>query len=434
MRPSTRRSFTIGFALVLAGLLSFFAYSSLAINAGGEVFVLASTAATCQHTGQRAAAGFQDEDVGLVLRQFWDNESVYISLTFPDGRTFSPFVADGRVQPPEGLDGLSDMPENFPWLAQISNGGDYYYTFRASKRWPYGSYRFTALGASSNRQAQGCFVLLPRNDPPPNPGLAALIVEDNTTGDRSGLHGATVNIFGRGFRAQEVITVWITAPDGTVLDYPDQFTSDVGSFASTFVFDSRFPTGSYAFTALGRTSGYQVITRFQLDAQNSVPKGWALMRVAWRPNVSATQNEEFELQGQFFEPFETISVWATLPDNTVRGLPLQQTNQFGEFYAVVALDQRLPIGVYSFTAQGLTSGRLVISQVNVTPGSPNITSFPPDVNQAPNVVDSNSNLPSTLGDAPQESGVSTLDPIFEFWPDSQPPAIFPTAVPIGPTF
>jgi hypothetical protein len=434
MRGFNRRLFAGGFAVALAAVLGVFVYTSSAVNAGSQLFVLASTTATCQRTGQSAPAGYQDEALGLVLRQFWDDEPVYISFTFPDGRTFSPRVADGRVEPPLGLDGLVDMPPNFPWLAPISNGGDYYYTFQASNRWPYGCYTFTALGARSNRQTQGQFVLIPRSGPAPNAGLASLIVEDNTTGDTSGLHGATVNIFGRGFRAQEQVDVWITAPDGSVLDYPSQFTSDVGSFASTFIFDERFSTGSYAFTALGKSSGYQVIARFNLASRPSTPSGWAQMRVAWRPNASATQTQEFELQGQFFDPFELVSVWATLPDGSVQGLPMQQSNQFGEFFAVVALDQRLPTGVYSFTAEGQASRRLVIGQVTVTAGDPNVTNFAPNPGQAPIVTDSNSLNPNTLGNLPEQTGISTLDPLPEALPDSEPPPLIPTAVPLGPTF
>lgn len=433
MRRFDRRLFAVGFSLALAAVLGAFAYTSAAINAGSEMFVLASTTATCQRTGQSAPAGYQGEALGLVLRQFWDNEAVYVSFTFPDGRTFSPLVADGRVAPPLGLDGLVDMPPNFPWLAPISNGGDYYYSFQASNRWPYGCYSFTALGASSNRQIQSSFVLIPRSGPAPNPGLATLIVEDNTTGATSGLHGATVNIFGRGFRGQERVDIWITSPDGAVLDYPSQLTSDVGSFASTFVFDPRFSTGNYAFTALGKSSGYQVIARFDLASRPSTPSGWAQMRVAWRPNASASQTQSFEAQGQFFEPYELVSVWATFPDGSVQGLPMQQANQFGEFFAVVALDQRLPTGVYSFTAEGQVSRRLVISQVTVTGGSPNVTDLTPLLDQAPNVVDNNSLLPETLGNVPEQPGISTLDPIPENLSDAQPPPA-PTEAPIAPTF
>lgn len=420
MRRIEQRLFAGGLALALAAVLGAYAYTSSAVNAGSQLFVLASTTATCQRNGQQAPAGYQDESLGLVLRQFWDDEPVYISFTFPDGRTFSPLVADGRVDPPLGLDGLVDMPPNFPWLAPVSNGGDYYFTFQASNRWPYGCYTFTALGAYSNRQTQGHFVLIPRSGPAPNPGLATLIVEDNTTGDPSGLHGAIVNIFGRGFRGQERVDVWITGPDGIVHDYPSQLTSDVGSFASTFVFDPLWPTGSYAFTALGKDSGYQVIARFHLDSRPSTPTGWAQMRVAWRPNASAAQGQEFEIQGQFFDPFEYISVWATLPDNTVRPLPMQQANEFGEFYSVVVIDERLPIGTYSFTAQGQSTGRLVITQATITAGSPNVTEFPPDLNQSPYVEDSNSGNPSTIGDVPLAPGVITLDPQPENLTDLQP--------------
>jgi hypothetical protein len=424
-----RRRFAAGFTVAIAVVLASFAYISSA-NAA-EMYVLASGTATCQRTGQVAPASFQDESIGLALRQFQDNEQVYISFTFPDGRIFSPTVADGRVFPPNGLDGLVDLPSNFPWLAGVSNGGDYYFTFQVSNRWPYGSYTFSALGATSGRTAQACFVVQPRSGPAPNAGQAVFTAEDNVTGDPSGLHGGTVNLFGRGFRGQEIIDLWITAPDGSVIDYPSQFTSDIGSFAATFVFDERFPVGNYAFTALGRSSGYQVITRFNLASRPSTPSGWAALRVAWRANATAPQTGNFELQGQFFDPFEQVSVWVTLPDGSVRGLPIQQTNQFGEFFAIVALDQRLPTGVYSITAEGLSSRRLVITQVTVAAGTPHNTVT--DSGGAPTVIDTNSGLPSTVGDLPVQTGVPSLDPAPEFQPDSQPPPQ-PTQAPLAPTW
>jgi hypothetical protein len=356
MNRSQRVLFGGIFSLFLAAVIGFFAYNSAAYNAGSQVFVLSSTGQErTNNAGARVPVVYQDQQFGVVLRQYRDNEVVYLSLIFPDGRVFSVDAA-GR------LDGLADTPANTPFLDIVTNGGDYYVTLTASNSWPYGFYELSAWGSSSNRLARGGFYL---NAPPmgnANSGRATLDIEDNTTGDASGLHGATVNIFGRGFRGQETIDVWITAPDGTVIDYPSQFTSDVGSFASTFVFDARFPVGNYNFTAKGRSSGYMVFDSFSLASQPSTPSGWAQVRVVWRYPISANQDQSFEITGQFFEPNEAISVWATLPDGTVRSIPIQYANSYGEFFAVVQLDTRLPTGNYKFTAQGLTSRRLVISE------------------------------------------------------------------------
>jgi hypothetical protein len=105
---------------------------------------------------------------------------------------------------------------------------------------------------------------------------------------------------------------------------------------------------------------------------------------------------------------------------------MQQGNEFGEFYAVVSIDERLPVGVYSFTAQGQSTGRLVISQATITAGSPNVTAYPPDYSDSPTVTDTNSGNPSSLGDVPLAPGVITLDPQPENLTDVEPAPLAPT--------
>lgn len=396
------------FALVLALIIGAFAYVSSA--AGARFYVFGPTTAVCDRTGGGTAAGYQDSTFGTELQGFWDSEPVYISFTFPDGRVFSPYVTDrGVVNTPQGLDGVIDMPANFPWVFNASRGGDYYFTFNTSNKWPYGCYTFTAHGAWSNREAAANFVVSPRVGPEPNAGPTTLVIQDNTTGDPSGLHGALVNIFGRGFRAQEVVSVWITAPDGTVIDYPQQQTSDIGSFESTFKFLEAYPVGRYAFTALGTSSQYQVIGYFNLGARPSTPEGWAQMRVASPYPASGDQRTTFEIQGKRFDPYERVDIWMTLADGSVRAIPSQFANEFGEFFAVVYLDERIPTGYHKFTAKGANSNRLVITDVLVEAGSPNVTAAPPDPDPAPRVVDSNTdNL--TLGPGDNPSTLPVLDP------------------------
>ena len=45
---------------------------------------------------ESVAAGFQETAFGTELQGFWDDEPVFISFTFPDGRVFSPKVT-GRL-------------------------------------------------------------------------------------------------------------------------------------------------------------------------------------------------------------------------------------------------------------------------------------------------------------------------------------------------
>jgi hypothetical protein len=399
------RRFAIIFATVIALTIAISVRNSAA---AARYYVFGPTTAVCDRTGQTVSAGYQDSYFGAEAQGFWDNEPVLISFTFPDGRVFSPVVTDNFVaNTPLGLDGVLDMPPNFPWVFFANPGGDYYSTFPTSNKWPYGCYTFTVHGIWSGREAAAEFVVTPLIGAAPDPGPTTLQIEDNTTGDPSGLQGATVDIFGRGFLAREVISVWITAPDGTVLDYPQQQASDVGSFESTFLFTELHPVGRYAFTALGTISGYQVISHFQLDSRSSTPYGWAQLRVA--TSASGDQRTAFEVQGKRFDAYERVDLWVTLPDGSVRGLPSQFANDYGEFFVVLYLDERLPTGQYDVTAKGADSGRLVIADISLESGSPNVDHFPPDFSDTPQVTDSNTG-DGTLGPGNNSPVLPVLDP------------------------
>lgn len=415
-----RRPFTVAFTLTLAAVLGLFAYSSSAVGTGAVIQVRGETSDTCRGSTVRAA--YQDSVVSLELQQFWPGEPVYVSLTFPDGRVLSPVVTSfadiNSVQPAftidgvplNGLDGVIDMPANFPWVQSTSSGGDYAFPFPVTNRWPYGCYTFTALGAWSNRQAQATFAVRARPLTPPPASPASLVVEDNTTGDRSSQQGAFVNIFGRSFIANELVSIWITAPDGTVFPFPYQpLTSDIGSFSVPFIFDANHPTGRYHFTALGTYSGYQVISTFELSSRSSPTGGFAELQAVAPSAVDGV----IEVRGKLYWPYERVDVWLTLPDGAVRGLPSQFANDIGEFFATFTVDQRLPTGEYDITAKGAASGYLKIATFEITAGDPNVL-YPVDPYASPFVFDSNTDAPGTLGPPPETLPPfeSPADPIF----------------------
>lgn len=401
------RTFALLFAGVLVLVLGGVAMRSSA--SGARFFAFGPTNDTCKRTGMVVPAGYQDSRFGIEAQGFWDSEPVFISITFPDGRVFSPQVTGpDTANTPLGLDGIIDMPPNFPWVFAASRGGDYAFNFDTTNKWPYGCYSLTAHGAASNRDASADFVITPHIGVAPNPGAASLLIQDNTTGDPSALHGALVDLFGRGFLSQEVISVWITAPDGVVISYPQQQASDIGAFASTFRFGEQLPVGRYAFTALGTRSGYQVIAYFQMDSRPSLQSGWAQLRVSSPYTAVGRQDYTFEIQGKRFDPYERVDIWITLPDNSVRSVPSQYANEFGEFFVNTFLDERLPTGTYDFTAKGATSGQLVITSFTLFPGSPNVTTDPPIYDPAPIITYSNSG-DGTLGTVPQPP-LPMLDP------------------------
>jgi hypothetical protein len=424
-----QQRFAAGFVVVLTLILSGVALRTFATNSGAVMAVRGPASAICDRTGQTVPAGYQGSTLSLEVQQLFPGELVVISLTFPDGRVLSPVVTSivdtNSLQPfsingvlINGLDGVIDMPINFPFVRFTDvSSGDFAAPFPITNRWPYGCYSFTALGVSSNRQISTDFVVAPLIGPAPNPGTAVLTVEDNTTGDTSSQQGAIVNIFGRGFFADEDVSIWLTAPDGTV--FPFAYlprTSNIGAFAAPFVFNANHPTGFYAFTALGQRSGFQVIARFNLTSRPSVASGYAQLQVStFLPNPTANpQNSIFQIKGKLFQPYDRVDLWLTLPDGAVRGLPSQYTDEYGQFYAEVYLDERLPTGVYAISATD-QHGNLTFTTFTLEAGSPNV---PPNplLEPAPQVVNSNSapTVPGTTGPGPEyvPPFTSPVDPVF----------------------
>ncbi len=358
----------------------FFAYRT---SAAAVYIVRGPTTAVCSITGQSAPATFQDSIFGSELHGFLDQESVTVSFQFPDGRIFSP--NDTLL-----LDGVVDLPPHFalpPYRADVA--GDLYFEFPVTNKWPYGCYRLTAVGQGSRQTAVGYLVVTPRIGPPPAPSPARLAVWNNGTFNAFAFHDDLVNIHGTNFFPNEVISVWITQPDGTVLDYPQQVASDIGNFQSSFIFTNVHQTGKYTFTALGTLSGYQVFAPFELRARSSTPSGWAQLRVAFPAQAATRQNGGIAITGALFAPGEYVGLWMTLPNNAVRSLPTQVADGNGDFFAVIDLDERLPTGRYSITAKGVASGRLQIASFEVTPGSFQPASASNPAGPAPAVVESN---------------------------------------------
>lgn len=351
--------FAIVFAVAIAAVIGFYAHSSLA----GAVYTIhGPSTATCDATGATVTAGYQDGVFASELHGFWDRETVQISFKFPDGRIYSPSAS-------ELLDGVVNLPPNYKVNYQADIGGDLYFEFPISNKWPYGCYTFDAVGLQSGQSASGQFVVAPRQGGDPYPSPAKLNVWRNGSFEASGQHGSTANIQGRFFFPNEVISVWITQPDGSVIDYPQQIASDTGNFESSFTFTEAHMTGRYMFTALGTRSGYQVFAPFDLQARPSTTSGWATLTVAAPSPATTSQNGGVVLSGSMFVPGEPVGLWMTMPNNAVRGFPTQLADGNGDFYSVVQFDERLPVGHYSVTASGVNSGRLVISGFDISSGS-----------------------------------------------------------------
>jgi hypothetical protein len=359
LRRLSSHRFAVVFTLALALLAVFFVHGSSAAS----VYILhGATSDFCNRTGQSASADYQDGYFGSELHGFWDQEDVTITFSFPDGTIFSPASAFL-------LDGVVNMPPNYTTLFETDVAGDLYFDYPITNKWPYGCYQMTAQGNSSGQTAIGFFVVKPRSGPPPSASPARLAVWKNGTFEASAVHDSLVNIHGTGFVPNEQVGIWITQPDGSVIGHPTQVASDAGNIESTFRFTSVHQTGKYTFTAYGLYSHYQVFAPFELRSGTSLPTGWAQVRVAYPASAATTQNgAKIIVSGTLFSPGEPVGIWLTLPDGGVRGLPTQLADGNGDFFADLVIDERLPLGTYHLTAKGVDSGRLVITDFNVSGG------------------------------------------------------------------
>jgi hypothetical protein len=361
LRRLQSRRFALVFTLALGLVAAFFVHGS---SAGSVYFLHGSSSDFCDRTGQSAPADYQDGYFGSELHGFWDQEDVTITFSFPDGQVFSPLSAFL-------LDGVVNMPPNYTTVFRTDVAGDLYFDYPITNKWPYGCYQMTAQGNSSGQTAVGFFVVKARSAPAPAASPARLAVWRNGTFEASAVHDSLVNIHGTGFLPNEQVGVWVTQPDGSVVGHPTQIASDAGNFESTFQFSSVHQTGGYTFTAYGLVSHFQVFAPFELRGGTSIPSGWANVRVAYPSPATTTQNgKDIVVSGTLFAPGEPVGIWITLPDGGVRGLPTQVADGNGDFYAQIAIDERLPIGNYKLTASGVDSGRLVIADFAVNGGGP----------------------------------------------------------------
>jgi hypothetical protein len=405
VRSGKLRLFGLVFALTLGLVIGAFAYQASASTAVINIYSDLQRQ-RCDINGRFEPSVFQGGTFRLKFERYWD-ELVEVDITFPDGRVFT-------VPASYFLDGVIDQPFNIPALsvAPANIAGEVGGTLTVPGEWPYGCYKFIGRGLSSGKSAEAFVVVVPGGRPGQNPGPARIAVTRTGSNEAVGQQGAFVDVNGSGFRAQEVISLWITAPDGTVINFPTLdfagnplppvLSDNSGDFQTAFQFEGKNPTGTYQFTALGNDSGYRVIATFTLTGRPSVERGAAQLRVAYPADQADPQRSVFEVQGELFNPGERVDIWVTMPDGSVRGLPSQFADEVGDFFATLYLDERLPTGVFKVTAKGADSGQLVITDFGLTQNQD--TEFNPV--PGPEILDSNSDLfgppPETLN--PDEEG------------------------------
>lgn len=184
-----------------------------------------------------------------------------------------------------------------------------------------------------------------------------------------------VDIFG--FKPNEQVGFWITAPSGAIVGTSD--TASIGPAGGINGFPintARVPAaGLWYLVFQGVESVHQSIIYFKItDSQGTAP-------AAPPSNLPASQNAtvspergprgtEFEASARGFMPGENVGVYLTAPDRSVYGAPFQVATDDQGYSEGVGFDSSgIPdemLGVWAITFEGVDSGRKAIAYFEIT--------------------------------------------------------------------
>lgn len=397
--------FGLGVTLVLGG------YTYTLLAADPTVYAMGPKMEKCTTTGIDAPAAPQGLPIGIGAQNFYDTEPLLLSITFPDGRIYSPLVAaNDDPSGSNGLNGIVDTPNDTGFAVQTNSGGDYFNLFTSTRKWPLGCYTFTVFGFTSQKQASGHFVILADTSLNANPGQTNLQAQSSTTRQAIGTQGVTVEIFGRGFLSEDTVDLALLQPDGTLITLPPPAVSTVGSFQTDVTLGVARQVGKYTFIARS-SSGYGSTAQFELQARPINRKGYGTIRVADpEPNI-VKQGRALQLQGKQFAPGEIVGIDLRQPNGATSTLRKESANNLGEFSVSLDLTRQHRTGTQTIivwsdstvvtTEVKLMAGSPVIpSAALVTPVPVNPTAINQTANPSPSVVPSGSPSPLAATSSP----------------------------------
>jgi hypothetical protein len=195
----------------------------------------------------------------------------------------------------------------------------------------------------------------------------------------AGTLGQAFTIEAVGFSPREEISVWATAPDGSVYGYDGKLTADdrgnVSAGQVYFNSSEQTPPGTWAITAQGRDSGAQAIAYFLLL---TTPVGHVDPPVGIPPNVNARAEPGAGPPGTIFffdafgfRPGEQVTVTVTASDGTPSRPDFTVSADARGSIAYVGLyfasERGMSLGLYTFRAVGRASGATSTAYFVLTP-------------------------------------------------------------------
>lgn len=292
----------------------------------------------------RPEVAHQNDTVTLEGRGFSPQETVAIWITYPNFEVFA--VAEVETN--------TDGNFTYPYVMDFLGA-----TFT-----PTGKYTYTARGKSSGREVYADI----RVEVPEAPGTSAGVVMQ--VEPMRDAQGAYFRISGANFGGSETLALWLRYPDNTVADQGQIQAGPDGTFSYVLRADGA-PTGRYALTARGLTTGLNGIAEFEITPGDlTVATGEARLTIL----PSENGQRSFALfEGSGYQPGEVVSIWVTLPDNSTLAIGDVTVDDNGGFVASLYLGEQEPVGTRAYTAYGNTSGRRAIAEYTLAPGGAEAT-------------------------------------------------------------
>lgn len=365
MRPFLRYV-TVGIVVLSLLATSVFISSSLSA-ASGRVVINGVTTANCSLPGssfdnQTVPASSQTGRISVGLENFGAPDEVGLWLTFPDGRVYD-------VLSVYDLDGLYDFVVDNETRYRMPFG-EGAFGYLLTPQMPVGCHRLTVHSFARNQDVIVPFVVLAGGSPANGPVTLDVHPSAITQQQR------TVSLEMRGFLVNEDIAVWLTQPNGVVVDLGYFPNAGPNFDIRPFYIDPILPVGRHYVTAYGVRSGYIAIT--PLDVQ--IGSGGSPSRYT-RIDVWLTRDTQrstfivsgsgFGATGESFGSMENVSFWLTYPNGKVLGLGSVDTDDRGVFEATLYMSEQFPVGKYFITGRGNRTGQLAIATFTLTEGDVN---------------------------------------------------------------
>jgi hypothetical protein len=198
----------------------------------------------------------------------------------------------------------------------------------------------------------------------------------------NGPAGTTFTLQGEGFQPGERITLWITAPGGSVRSVSDRPDADRnGSITHSRVqiaTDTGFRDGDWFVTAHGTKSGREGIARFRIGGripgQGPAPNPLTVPLQDSLPvrgdgeiaPLAAPSGFLFTFSARGFDSNERVGVWFTKPDGKTQEIQSRLVRRDGSNATVVFRTDGFAEGTWTITAEGARTKRNVTAPFKLT--------------------------------------------------------------------